>query len=185
MEDWQDKLMKLNIEEKKNQPLKRNFRIIELPEQRDAIEYVSPYMILNNTGYLIEISPNRTNQIVNGPDQAILKPLILENGKQADLLMETNIEEIFDSTIKDDIFAKTQIRLKIHHPSFGMILIENIEIHNFGSKLIKLNALKGGKLVDEYQLICDVKHKKSKRLVIFSSPVLFKNELNSPIVVII
>ena len=176
--------MQLSIEEKKMHPIKKGCRVIEFPvEQEDVVDYVSPYMILNNTGYMIEIDPNISTAVENGPNQAIIKPLKLDNGKQVDLLMETKIEGIFDSSIKDNIFAKTEVRLRIHHPSFGIILIEDIEINTFGSKLIRLSASKGGKVIGEFQIICDVKHQKNKKLVHFSSPILFKNELNDAIVV--
>lgn len=149
-------------------------RLIALLSEEAAndAEYISPFAIWNDTGYPLHVEPHVIGTHMKGV--SCKAKLDLKPGEQRDLLMEWNIERIFEASTKESVLERMKISVWLEHPQFGMISIPQIDIYNFGTKRRKLE-FKGAK--KEFPIVCNVFNYKKKKLVRFSSPIIVKNSL--------
>lgn len=148
-------------------------------DETNDVEYISPFTIWNDTGYLLHVEPFIIGTHMKGI--TCKKKLIIAPGEQQDLLMEWNIDRIFEASTKESVLERMKVSVWLEHPIYGTVSIPNIDIHNFGTKKRKLEF----KLIKkEFPIICNVFNYKKKKLVRFSSPIVIKNSLPKPIIVI-
>jgi hypothetical protein len=146
-------------------------------ENNNEVEYVSPCTIWNDTGYPMQIEPvvygKSTKKTEFDPN------LSLDPGEERDLLMESSIDKIFESSTNQNVLEKMLANVSIDIAG-EKCSIHNIDIYNLGTKRNRINLI-----TQKVQLpfICNVFNYKNKKLVRFSSTVVIKNELNLDIVV--
>ena len=142
------------------------------------VEYVSPFTIWNDTGYPLHVDPFIIGTAMRGI--TCKKKLDLAPGDQQDLLMEWNIDRIFEASTKESVLERMKVSVWLEHPVYGTVSIPQIDIHNFGTKKRKLEF----KLMKkEFPIICNVFNYKKKKLVRFSSPMVIKNSLPKLVIV--
>jgi len=146
-------------------------------ESVDDVEYVSPFTIWNDTGYPLNVDPYIIGTHMKGI--SCKKKLRLLPGEQQDLLMEWNIDRIFDVNTKESVLERMKISVWLEHPIYGTVSISNMDIHNFGTKKRRLEF----KPKKEFSIICNVFNYKKKKLVRFSSPIVIKNSLPKGVIV--
>lgn len=147
-------------------------------EEINDVEYVSPFTIWNDTGYPLTVEPSIVGTHMKGI--SCKKKLYLPSGDQQDLLMEWNIDRIFEASTKESVLERMKVTVWLEHPVYGTVCIPHIDIHNFGTKKRKLEFKQMKK---EFPIICNVFNFKKKKLVRFSSPIVIKNSLPKPLLV--
>ena len=157
----------------------RDSNLIKIPGVKDNViyrEYCNPYFILNNLGYPVEIQPDTIQQedLKNDRDRVEFKSIRLKNGEVADLWMKA---DIYDN-IKNTVFKRIKAQIKIFHPEIGVIVFDNIDINNYGAKLIQLKVNTRMNISQQYKLICNIKHHKQKKMIHFCSTIVFKSKLD-------
>jgi hypothetical protein len=137
-------------------------------KKSNEVEYVSPYTIWNDTGYKITVKPLFRER----KDLDIT--LVLESGDERDLLMESSIHKIFESSSNQNVLNSNKAKVEIAFPGEN-IELSDIDVHNIGSKStdIVLNSKR-------FPVVCSVYNYRTKKLVRFSSTLVIKNLLNVP-----
>lgn len=137
-----------------------------LEKKTNEVEYISPYTIWNDTGYVIRVKP-----IIRDREE-IKITLTLESGDEKDLLMESSIHKIFESSSNQNVLNSNKTNVEIAFPG-ETICLNDIDVHNIGSKsfVLTLNS-------KTFPIVCSVYNYKTKKLVRFSSTVVIKNLLN-------
>jgi len=146
-------------------------------ENMNDVEYISPFTIWNDTGYPLNVEPYMIGTHMKGI--SFKKKLRLVPGEQQDLLMEWNIDRIFEASTKESVLERMKISVWLEHPIYGTVPISHMDIHNFGTKKRKLEF----KPKKEFSIICNVFNYKKKKLVRFSSPIVIKNSLPKNVIV--
>jgi len=186
MKDWNESFSQLNNNSTRKfsvsvtKPYTSNRVIGALLSDENAnnVEYVSPFTIWNDTGYPLHVNSEIIGTHLKGI--SCKKKLDLKPGEQQDLLMEWNIDRIFEASTQESVLERMKVSVVLEHPIYGMVTIPNIDIHNFGTKKRKLEF----RLIKkEFPIICNVFNYKKKKLVRFSSPIVIKNSLPKLVIV--
>lgn len=140
----------------------------------DNIEYVSPYSVLNLSGYEIDVISSSESKY----------ELHLCEDQKNDILFETNMEEIFSNMESADLFSYRSLYIRLHHPELGILKSQNLVIDDLGTKLVQYEDCEAlSELPSNARLICNISIEGKKKLITFGSSLLFKNHLYLTLIV--
>ena len=133
------------------------------------MEYVSPYSVLNLSGYTIDVISSTESSY----------ELKLHEGGKSDILLETNMEEIFANMETADLFSYRTLSIRLYHPQWGTLTTHNIAIDDIGTKIVQYEEnTKSEALSAEAPLICDISVEGKKKLITFGSSIHLMNHLS-------
>lgn len=172
-------------------------------EEETYMEYISPYIVINNTGYPIEVQSDSFGTRAKGLRRSRRCPKIYcENGETRDLMLDFNINQFFQS--KENATALEEpihrsVMIIVQHEKYISTPITKVNIDRIGSSRFVLkckkkdkpeNEIESGEVVtevkeewnnkeDEFYILCTVNLVNSKKVVTISSSVLLTNKLSS------
>src|SRR5689334_5497909 len=106
----------------------------EVEVEDELIDYVSPYTIINETGYPIQVetdivTSNRGVRKHSGSGHLKKRSELhnkiykIQNTGKAQYLIESNIEDLFNQSMQEVMTGINYIKVKIMHPDFDFITI--------------------------------------------------------------
>jgi len=175
----------------------------EIQMEDELIDYVSPYMIENQTGYPIQVEADHaaaasasTNTIDHTRDNygysrsrtSKLQELYnrvyqIEPNGEAQYLLESNIEDLFKQTTEEAMTGLNYIKVKINHPDCDIEPITGINIDKAITSGYRMKAhARDGTVFshDNFQLFADIRLEKNRKVIILSSPIRITNKTRIP-----
>lgn len=165
----------------------------------ELVDYVSPYVIVNHTGYPIEVetdttsrgtttttgarhfrdnlglSDNRTRRLRDLADRTYK----IEHGGRAQYLIESNIEDLFKQSTQEVMTGLNHIKVLIKHPEIDIPHVTGVDIDRgrvSGYRLEGTVKGSGDKVTNpNFKLFADVRVEKSKKVITLTSSVRFTN----------
>lgn len=131
-------------------------------------ENVSPYSVLNLTGYPITVFSSEKGIKVD-----------LNNEDIRDIILEKNVEELFSTQIDQNSFDRYKLSLQINHPQISTPCSEPIVIDEAGSRVVRFTSSQ--QVLP--RIVCNIEDKDKKRCITFSSQVQIINCLDIPFMV--
>jgi len=149
-------------------------------KEENVIEYVSPYRIINYTGYPVEIhadvSSQRTTKTRKGSTQ-VQESYYVENAGQAQYLVESDIDKIFERS-NDDMSTQTnKIRVKFKHPKYELASVTGIDIDRPNVTGFPLTIRSPSTTDLKFSLYISVKIEQSKKIITLTSPYHITNNV--------
>lgn len=141
------------------------------------VEYVSQHTVWNDTGYPISVEPS--TEVSNDSD-LVKNKLLLAPGERKDLMLEWDLNKMFEASLNENILDKVKIDVWLDHPKNGSACLKDINIQNVGNKQLEV-FFNSDNL--QFPLICSVSNYKRKKLVRFNSPYIIHNSLSSLLLV--
>jgi len=156
----------------------------------ELIDYVSPYTIVNQTGYPIQIETDRVTGNTRGRQRSNSfyskklqdlhnKVYKIQDGGKVQYLVESNIEDLFKQSMQDVLVGINYISVKIMHPTLHVNTVMGIDIDKALLRDYELEAttqegnIVTGKL---FRLVSLVKIDRNKKIITLSSPFRIENK---------
>ena len=151
-------------------------------EQEDIIDFVSPYTIMNQTGYPINVQADKTKQELAKAGVSAVKlakkVYHIQNNDSTQYKMEADIEEVQETKNLDDFNINTnKIKVHILHPTLKFAEIKGIDIDRPNVMIHKLQLLGDPSNKTPYVLVSDVRIVKQKKILTLTSPYRVKNHI--------
>ena len=165
-----------------------------LEVEDDLIDYVSPYTIINQTGYPVQIETDTMNINTGkhmrdnfGYSRSRSKKLLdlrtkkyeINNGGKVQYLIESNIEDFFKRSAQEMMIGTNHIKVKIKHPTLDIEHVSQIDIDRAFVTNYPLKALTKDQKEfthKDFQLFVDVRLDKNSKVIILTSPVKITNK---------
>ena len=151
-----------------------------LSKDEEAIEYVTPYTIVNELGYPIIIEPDLTNKIVI--KSVIPKLIKIDVGERKNYRVESDTDKVWAHGI-EDIASTNKVLVKINHPKYTFPMINNVDVDKVRTISCAIDAKdKDGKTILSNQAVfCELKVEKTKKVMVLSSSVLIQNNTDTKV----
>lgn len=179
MQTWKEGYQsQRSLKHGKNVIVRANSKIRE----EDVIDYVSPYTIVNDTGYPIEIEgdSNAITPPTGRPSVYLNQTYNVENRGSTQYLVESDIDKIFQRSNQDMLINLNKIRVKILHPTQEIKPIRGVDID---SSCIKRYPLSTNGQTDNYRIFSLVKIQQNKKIITLTSPFRIANKVLTPCIV--
>ena len=147
----------------------------EAQQQEDIIDFVSPYTIINQTGYPIELQADQGEK-----GQGILaeKIYMIPNCGSIQYKIESDIEGIIvKKNLEDFLINTNKIKVHVLHPDHQFENALGIDIDRPNVVVHQL-WLKGGKQMRNHLLVSDVRIIDQKKIITLTSPYKIKNHVD-------
>jgi len=174
---WQEdyKQKKTNLNRSKTQ-------ITTKAEEEETIDYVSPYTIINNTGYEIEVQADFASMTARPSvaKKSVQESYRIENGGSTQYLVESDIDKIFERSMQDMFLQTNKIQVLIKHADLQINAITGIDIDKPKVRGYNLTGKdKAGKdlAASNLQIYSSVKIDKSKKIITLTSPYRMVNNV--------
>ncbi|RYZ80566.1 MAG: hypothetical protein EOP04_25640, partial [Proteobacteria bacterium] len=195
MMTWKSDYEKKIIKQDKNklaQVSLTNSRSIQMKEEAgveiedELIDYVSPYSIENQTGYPILVEADHTsaatlehvrdNHGYSRSRTSKLQELYnrvyrIEPNAEAQYLLESNIEDLFQQSTQETMVGLNYIKVKINHPNCDIEPITGINIDKAITTGYRMKAYtQDGRVFshDNFQLFADIRIEKNRKVIVLS-----------------
>ena len=142
-------------------------------ESSEKIEYVSPYSIKNDSGYILEIMRDYTDSQKKLLNELQEKIFILENGESMSFQIEANIEQMFEEIEENDMQNVYMVKIKIKGANNEFEEVKALNLDRIRVKRHKIKCLENDK---KFFLNSCVEIKENCKMLTISSPITFINE---------
>lgn len=176
---------------KTKQEIKQKKSTDESKKDEDYIEYVSPYIIKNSTGYPIEIVKDDDQEEEKTADPRSKKSpqkskfenrvFACESGSTVSYLVEFDVDRLFVQNQLDYQLHSHKIKLNVKHNKFNITPIDGVDIDSTQTARYPLQgATQDGKNIsmENYFLIYQASFVDNKKMLTVCSPIQIRNNLS-------
>ena len=168
------------------------------PEENELIDYISPYIIENQTGFPIEIETDHS--LLNEDDRTKSKSKLLRSRskkiqdlvnktykltdkQKTQYLVKSSIEDMFKQSLKETATPKNFVKVKIHHDKCNISPVTGIDIDRSypTNYSLEVKTESGEDFFEKgFKLVYNVKIQNHTKIITFSSPFKIYNTTQTP-----
>ena len=180
---WKVGLTGENNMETANRPFAVMSNEAEQDEDEETLDYVSPYSVLNRTGFSILIQADYKTELLEKASKRTQdlssKIYRVENNGSVQYRVESDIQDIVKENEDDFRIHRHKLKVRINHPNQKFEEVTGIDIDQ--TRITSFPLVSSGSL-EGCIMVAEIKVENEKKLIVFSSPYRIVNHLDREII---